>query len=40
MSEIEATKIDNVRKRRFIYTVRASHEQVREFACVSVIFLI
>lgn len=35
MTEIEATKIERVRKRRFIYTVRANYEQVREFTCVS-----
>lgn len=34
MSEIEATKIERVRKRRFIYTVRVTREWVREFACV------
>lgn len=39
-SEIEATKIERVRKRRFIYTARISRKQVREFACVSVIVLI
>lgn len=40
MSEIEATKIERVRRRRFIYTVRANHEQVREVAWVSVRILI
>lgn len=40
MSEIEATKIERVRTRRFIYTVRASREQAREFACVPVMVLI
>lgn len=35
MIEIEATKIENVRKRRLIYTVSVSCEQVREFTCVS-----
>lgn len=35
MREIEATKIERVRNRRFIYTARVRCQQVRKFVCVS-----